>query len=706
MEENLKQLPKTGSSEIIKIALFGPESTGKTTLAIQLAEHFKTAWVPEYARDYLQGKWDKTGHICDQNDMMPIAYGQIKLENERLYTANKFLFCDTNLLVTKVFSERYYNFCDPLLDKAARKHEYDLFFLTDIDVSWEKDDLRDKSEERELDFAIFKQTLIDNNKPYITLSGNKSLRLKKAIVIIDELEKAKKMGFSSLDFVQIFEYGIPLENIQNQLNFFINGITKTVLVQPATVSNGVLKLSENGFQQKANFFDIYKSSLKLKKFVPASGAASRMFKFLNTFLDEFDIESESINAYINRKQDKELLVFIVGLEKFPFFEEIDLKLKEVFPDFDSFERDYKNYNFIKMLLSSDYFDFANKPKGIISFHKYREHIATAIEEHLNECVYYSSSNGSSHLHFTVSETHQNQFESIINSIKSQIENKSGITINTSYSYQNKNTDTIAVDLENNPFRNETGKLLFRPGGHGALIENLNGLDADIVFIKNIDNVIQNHIESITLYKKALAGILIELQQQIFKYLNGIEKVKEDALDEIIAFSENKLNIKIVDDVSKYTLENKISYLKNILNRPIRVCGMVKNEGEPGGGPFWVRDSKGNVSLQIVETSQVDLVNENQAKILADATHFNPVDLVCGIRNYRNEKFDLTHFVDYDSGFIVEKNKNGKPLKGYELPGLWNGAMAKWITVFVEVPLITFNPVKTVNDLLKPAHQPQ
>lgn len=706
MEENLKQLPKIGSSEIIKIALFGPESTGKTTLAIQLAEHFKTAWVPEYARDYLQEKRNKTGRICDQNDMLPIAYGQTKLENERFSIASRFLFCDTNLLVTKVFSEMYYDFCDPVLDKAARKHEYDLHFLTDIDVPWEKDDLRDKSEERELAFTAFKQALIDNNKPYITLSGDKDFRLKRAIQIVNDLEKAKKMGFSSLDFVQIYEYGISLENIQNQFNFFINGITKTVLVNPATVSNGVLKLSEYDFQQKAVFFDIHKSNLKLKKFVPASGAASRMFKFLNTFLNEFDIERESINAYINRKQDKELLVFIVGMEKFPFFEEIDLKLKEIFPDFDSFERDYKNYNFIKILLSSDYYDFANKPKGIIPFHKYKDHIATAIEEHLNECAYYSSSNGSSHLHFTVSETHKNQFESIINQTKNQIENKSGITINISYSYQNKNTDTIAVDLENNPFRNERGKLVFRPGGHGALIENLNGLDADIIFIKNIDNVIQNHIESITLYKKALAGILIELQQQIFQYLNKIENAKEDALDEIIAFSENKLNIKIIDDVSKYTLENKISYLKNILNRPIRVCGMVKNEGEPGGGPFWVRDSKGNVSLQIVETSQVDLANDSQARILANATHFNPVDLICGIRNYKNEKFDLTHYVDYNSGFIVEKNKNGKPLKGYELPGLWNGAMAKWITVFVEVPLITFNPVKTVNDLLKPAHQPQ
>lgn len=706
MEKNLKQLPKPGSSEIIKIALFGPESTGKTTLAIQLAEHFKTAWAPEFARDYLQEKWEKSRQICDIDDMLPIAYGQTKLENDSLSVANKFLFCDTNLLVTKVFSEVYYNFCDPLLEKAALEHEYDLFFLTNIDVPWEKDDLRDKPEGRESVFAVFKQTLIDNNKPFITLSGDKDLRLCNAISIVNDLAKAKKMGFSSLDFVQIHEHGVALENIEKQLNIFKNGIPKTVLDEPAKVFKGISKLSENDFQQKAKFFDANKSTLKLKKFVPASGAASRMFKFLNTFLNEFDIENESINAYINRKKDSELSIFIVGLEKFPFFEAVDAKLKEVFPDFNTLERDYKNYYFIKLLLSPDYFDFANKPKGVLPFHKYKTHIATAIEEHLYECAYYSSSNNSSHLQFTVSETHQSQFESVVDSVKSTVEKKSGTTITTSYSYQNKATDTIAVDFNNNPFRDENEKLVFRPGGHGALIENLNNLDADIIFIKNIDNVIQNHKESIALYKKALAGILIEMQRQVFHYLNEIESAKETDLEEMIAFAQNNLNVEIQEDFSKYTLENKISHIKELLDRPIRVCGMVKNEGEPGGGPFWVRDLKGAISLQIVETSQVDLTNAEQVKILADATHFNPVDLVCGILNHKNEKFDLSHFVDHNSGFIVEKNKNGKFLKGYELPGLWNGAMAKWITVFVEVPLMTFNPVKTVNDLLKPAHQPQ
>lgn len=538
------------------------------------------------------------------------------------------------------------------------------------------------------------------------ISGDKNVKLDKANAIVNDLQKAIEMGFTPLDFAQIQEHGILLQNIQNQLDFFKNGIAKTVLVEPATVSNGILKLSENDFQQKADFFDANKSNFKLVKFVPASGAASRMFKFLSEFLNDFDVENESINAYVNRKKDNELLIFIVGLEKFPFFKKVDAKLKEIFSDFDNLESDYKNFNFIKMLLSKEHFDFANKPKAILPFHKYSTHVASPIEEHLYECVYYSSSNGISNLHFTVSETHQKDFENIINAIKGEIEKETDTKINISFSYQNKKTDAISVDFFNRPFRDASGKLTFRPGGHGALIENLNNLDADIIFIKNIDNVIQNHKEINILYKKVLAGILIELQQQIFNYLNDIEKNEEVDLSEIIAFAQKSLNIKFPDGFSKYTLENKISFVQNILDRPIRICGMVKNEGDTGGGPFWVRDSEGTVSLQIVETSQIDLANADQARILANATHFNPVDLVCGLKNHRNQKFDLAQFVDHNSGFIVEKNKDGAPLKGYELPGLWNGAMAKWITVFVEVPLTNFNPVKTVNDLLKPAHQPQ
>lgn len=707
MEENLEQLAKSGASPIIKIAIFGPESTGKTTLATQLAEYYKTVWVPEFARDYLQEKLDSGRGICDIDDMLPIAYGQTKLENESALIANKYLFCDTNLMVTKVFSELYYNFCDSLLDKAARTHQYDLFFLTDIDVPWEDDGLRDSPDGRETVFEVFKQSLIDNKKPFITISGDKETRLKKAVTIIEDLTMALQMGLTSFDFLQIYEHGIPLENIKNQFDTFNKGIQKSVLVNPATVNNGILKLSDADFEQKVRFFDANKSKLKLKKFVPASGAATRMFKFLNAFLNEFDLGNESINAYINRKKDTELSLFIVGMDKFPFFEAVYKKLKEVYPDFDNLGRDHKNYYFIKMLLSPEYFNFANKPKGILPFHKYATHIAAPIEEHLYECAFYATSNNQSNLHLTVSENHQAQFEEIVEKVKGEIEVKSNSTIDVSYSYQKKETDTIAVDAENKPFRNDKGMLVFRPGGHGALIENLNAIDADVVFVKNIDNVSQNNIVSISFYKKALAGVLIELQQQIFDYLKLLDKdeITSEKISEILGFLKSELNVELNDDFHKFKLKNRISKLKETLNKPIRICGMVKNEGEPGGGPFWVMGTDGRQTLQIVETSQVDLNNAAQLKILGNATHFNPVDLVCGLKNYQNERFNLKEFVDPNSGFIVHKNSGGMDLKSYELPGLWNGAMANWLTVFVEVPLFTFNPVKTVNDLLKPAHQP-
>lgn len=704
MEENLKQQP----TDTIKIAIYGPESTGKTTLAKQLAEHFETVWAPEFARDYLQQKFDDAGIICEPEDLMPIAVGQTKLENETLSTANKFIFCDTCLMVTKVYSEIYYNYCDPLLEKAARKHKYDLFFLTDIDVPWEKDDLRDRPNDREMLFNVFKKALVDNNKPYVTLSGDPETRLQKAISIINDLVKNKEMGFSSYDFVQIHDHGTNHDAISTQLGIFNTGTPKMILDRPAKKEDGILKLSDEDFKSHSDYFDQKKQAFRLMKFVPASGAASRMFKFLNEFLNEFDADNETINAYINRKHAVSLTVFLAGLEKFPFFEAIDTKLKALHSDFSSWDSDRKNYGFIKMMLSPEYADFCNKPKGILPFHKYSTHVATPIEEHLYESAFYASSNTHSYLHFTISEIHQQHFEKIIANVKRKVEKQSGTTINIDYTYQKKSTDTIAVDMHNKPFRFEDGRLFFRPGGHGALIENLNNLDADVVFIKNIDNVIQDHIERIALYKKGLAGILTGLQEQIFVYLDRIEKraVKEKHIEGIITFAQTKLNISVIEDFSKYTLENKINYIGEILNRPIRVCGMVKNEGEPGGGPFWVRDRKGNISLQIVETSQIDQENPAQTAILSGATHFNPVDLVCALKNYKGQKFDLRDFIDPHSGFIVQKNKDGKVLKAYELPGLWNGAMAKWITIFVEVPLLTFNPVKTVNDLLKPAHQPQ
>ncbi|MEC4003265.1 DUF4301 family protein [Flavobacterium sp. SUN052] len=704
MEENLKQEP----TEIIKIAFVGPESTGKTTLASQLAQEFSTTWIPEFARDYLQEKWNVKQEICSQEDLIPIAIGQTNLENEALHKANKILFCDTNVLVTKIFSDIYYNSCDAILEKAAKKHKYDLIFLTDVDVPWEKDDLRDKPDDRENSIAIFEKALIDFKKPYLKLSGTKEERFEKATKIVSDLLKAKELGLNSYDYIKIYHRKAVLEVIGDQFQILKNGIPKINLERPAIINDGILRITDDEAKYFSNFFDEKKNNLKLKKFVPASGAASRMFKFLNEFLNEFKLGEESINAYINRKKDKNLPIFLVAKEKFPFYLEVLETAKKSLPNFESIENDEQDFGFVKTMLSAKYFDFANKPKGVLPFHHYNGHNATAIEEHLNECAFYATSNGKSNLHFTVSEEHQYSFEKIINDIKPKIEKSTSCEISVKYSYQNKATDVIAVDLDGNPFRDENNNIVFRPGGHGALIENLNNLNSDVIFIKNIDNVIQNHIHEIALYKKALAGILIQYQETIFKFMKMLtnETVSNEDLNEIVNYIKSKLNISIKDDFAKYTKESKVEHIKSILNRPIRVCGMVKNEGEPGGGPFWVIDKKGKTFLQIIESSQIDSKDERQKEIFESATHFNPVDIICGIKDYNGQKFDLTKFIDKNSGFIVEKNSNGKSLRAFELPGLWNGAMAKWLTIFVEVPLITFNPVKTVNDLLKPAHQPQ
>ena len=704
MEENLKQQ----DSNVIKIVFFGPESTGKTTLAKQLAAHFETNWAPEFAREYLEQKFLETGKICEPDDLLPIAIGQTKIENEALLTANQYLFIDTCLLVTKVFSEIYYDFCDPILEEAARNHNYDLFFLTDIDVPWEKDLLRDKPKEREELFQVFRSALVENDKPFITLSGDAETRFQKAVEIIEDFVKAKEIGFGSHDFVHVYKKNIQLQTIKEHLALFSNGIEKTNIARPAVINDGIVKLDDNQFEDYASYFDNNRETLKLLKFVPASGAASRMFKFLNEFLNEFDPENDTINSYINKANKANLSVFLAGVDKFPFFDDIKTILKERYSDYSTWTSDKKYYHFIKLLLDHEYFNFSSKPKAILPFHKYSTHTATPIEEHLNEAALYCTSNGVANLHFTISEIHKSQFEEIIESEVKKVEIKFGTKINIEFSFQNASTDTLAVTLDNIPFRSSEGSLVFRPAGHGALLENLSNTDADIIFIKNIDNVIQNHVEIISLYKKALAGYLLEKQKWVFEILRQIDNkaIKENEIDGLVDDLKNKLNIVVLEDFAKYTFENKIEQIYKLLDRPIRVCGMVKNEGEPGGGPFWTIDKKGRFSLQIVESSQVDIENSSQARIFSNATHFNPVDIACSIKNYQGNKFDLNKFVDHQSGFIVMKNKNGIDIKAYELPGLWNGAMAGWITIFIEVPLITFNPVKTVNDLLKPAHQPQ
>ncbi|MBU2928044.1 DUF4301 family protein [Winogradskyella psychrotolerans] len=516
------------------------------------------------------------------------------------------------------------------------------------------------------------------------------------------------MSFTENDIIQIESNDLTLAKVKSQIEIFETGIPFTNISDAATLNNGIMPLNDSSIEEYVSIFETKKDDKSLLKFVPASGAATRMFKFLFKFVSEYNPDEQSLNSYINKSNLKELSLFMVGLEKLPFYNQILELLESNGIDYENLSNPEKVWHFAKAMLDENQLNFGNQPKGLLPFHNYKNnHIATAFEEHLYESALYASSNGIAKLHFTISEIYENKFTKEFKNIQNQVEEHTGVAFDISFSYQQQSTDTIAVTLENKPFRESNGSLLFRPSGHGALLKNLNALEADIIFVKNIDNVVvYKYKEDVAKYKKVLAGILIELQTKAFEYLYQLDS-KQDIEGTLIAveqFLTNHLSIKISDEYKKYTDHYKIDYLQEKLNRPIRVCGMVKNEGEPGGGPFWVKDHKSNQSLQIVESAQINLEDPQQADILKNATHFNPVDLVCGVKNYKGEKFDLENYVDHNAAFITEKTKNGKDLKALELPGLWNGSMANWNTIFVEVPIITFNPVKTVNDLLKSPHQ--
>lgn len=515
------------------------------------------------------------------------------------------------------------------------------------------------------------------------------------------------MELTKQDIKQIEDKGLTEKKIKKQIELFKKGLPHVNLVEAATVEHGILRLSQKEQNHFVDYFKANRNKVSFVKFVPASGAATRMFKFLFEFLKEFNPEEESINAYINMHKDNNFSVFRVGLKRFPFYYKVKKQLYKDYQDFDSLPTSERLYLFVKTILKADKLDYGNYPKGLLPFHQYKDHTATAFEEHLFEAASYASANSIANLHLTISEKHTEKFRQEFEKIKERVEQSTSTKFNLEYSYQKQSTDTIAVTPENEPFRNPDGSLLFRPSGHGALLENLNQIEADIIFIKNIDNVVVNTFrDEIGQYKRMLAGLLLELQEQVFKYQELLEKenLSEELIYEVAGFITKKLNVVISDDFEKYSSKYQVEYLQEKINRPIRICGMVKNEGEPGGGPFWVRNESGDISLQIVESAQVDKKNKQQKEILKSATHFNPVDLVCSVKNYKGEKYNLSKFVDKKTAFITMKNKVGKELKALELPGLWNGSMAYWNTIFVEVPLITFNPVKTVNDLLKDAHQ--
>lgn len=520
--------------------------------------------------------------------------------------------------------------------------------------------------------------------------------------------KANILDFTAQQLKQIEYHGLTLKQVENQLQTFKEGIPFINLTDCATIENGILQISDD---KKQTYIKLYNSKLddiEVIKFVPASGAATRMFKSLYRFLDTYYPSKESINAFINKTKDNTLKLFFVGLEKFPFYEAILQQLKKTCPNYNSLSDDDKKVCIVECLLGETGLNYGNLPKGLVPFHKYKEHTASAFAEHLFEASKYAAPNKKAHLHFTISNNHYNKFKSEYDRIKDIVSNKTDTTFITTESYQKKSTDTIAVNLDNTPFVDDDGNLVFRPGGHGALIENLNEQDADIIFIKNIDNVVTyQYEEDVANYKKMLGGLLLEQRQTSFKFLEMLDEnanPTEEFIHEIVYFLQDNFNNILSEDFEKFSLKYQIEYLREQLDKPIRVCGMVKNEGEPGGGPFWVKHESGKISLQIVESVQINKEDPRQLRCLNDATHFNPVDIVCSVRNYKGEKFDLLKYVDYKAGFINQKTINGQDIKALERPGLWNGSMAHWNTIFVEVPLSTFNPVKTVVDLLKESHQ--
>lgn len=500
------------------------------------------------------------------------------------------------------------------------------------------------------------------------------------------------------DLRQITEKGITAEQVYHQLKQFEKGFPFLRIEAAAGIDKGIMSPNENERKKYINEWNQYKeSSKKIVKFVPASGAASRMFKDVFAFVD----------AEYNTPQTDFEKKFFEKIKDFAFFDELnEICKKNKGKDIEQLisEGNYKAV--AENMLNTNGLNYGQLPKGMLLFHKYIEGARTPMEEHLVEGALYATSNGEANVHFTVSHEHIAMFEKKVENKKDFYEKKYGIKYNISFSEQKPNTDTIAANPDNTPFRNTDGSLLFRPGGHGALIQNLNDIDADVIFVKNIDNVVPDRLKDDTVtYKQLIAGILITLQKKIFEYLNLLDsgKYTHEQLEEIVNFVQNNLCCH-KNDIKELEDAELAIYLRKKLNRPTRVCGVVKNVGEPGGGPFLTYNSDGTVSLQILESSQIDKNNAEYMKMFTEGTHFNPVDLVCAVKNYKGETFNLPDFVDHTTGFISNKSKNGKELKALELPGLWNGAMSDWNTVFVEVPLSTFNPVKTVNDLLREQHQ--
>ena len=503
---------------------------------------------------------------------------------------------------------------------------------------------------------------------------------------------------SQEDLKQISEKGISEEQLLSQLEQFKEGFPFLRLEAPAAIGKGIMAPDAQQRQAYEEAWNQYKAQGKgIVKFVPASGAASRMFKDVFSFVSaDYDVPTTDFEKK-----------YFDQIRNFAFYDELDaVCLKNEGAGIETLLKEGKYKEVAANMLEAKGLNYGQLPKGLLLFHQYAEGPRTPLEEHLVEGALYAATDGKVAIHFTVSHEHRELFKQKVAEKVAYYEKKFGVKYEVSFSEQQPDTDTVAANPDNTPCRDDKGRLLFRPGGHGALIQNLNKIDSDVIFIKNIDNVVPDRLKADTVeYKQVIAGVLVTLQQKAFDYLRVLDSgcYNHDLLEEMIRFVQQDLCCRN-HDIKNLEDADLVIYLRKKLNRPMRVCGVVKNVGEPGGGPFLTYNADGTVSLQILESSQIDKSNKEYMEMFTNGTHFNPVDLVCAVKDYQGNAFNLPDFVDKATGFISSKSKNGKELKALELPGLWNGAMSDWNTVFVEVPLSTFNPVKTVNDLLREQHQ--
>ncbi|MGP8152923.1 MAG: DUF4301 family protein [Smithella sp.] len=502
----------------------------------------------------------------------------------------------------------------------------------------------------------------------------------------------KKILLSEKDVRQIGKLGLTPSHVEKQLAAYRHGSNYLILHHPCAINDGILAIKKAAKDKLIKFYEREGGKYKLIKFVPASGASSRMFTEWFSAREKGGFDSSALNQS-----------FSSNFNKYPFYSLIKHN-KSV----SEFIKQKNTKSLLDYVLSAKGLNFGWLPKALIPFHLYHSGEArTALEEHLFEAAQYiRGADDVCHLHFTISEEHKNAFAEKIKTVKPKYENLFRIKYKISSSVQSPSTNMLAVDENNLPLRDALGRLIFRPGGHGSLLANLQNLDADFIFIKNIDNIAPEPLlEKIIPYKKMLGGLAMQRQEEIFACIRQLEsaKISVSEMEKIILFCSKKLNIVFPRKFAWQSRKDKTRFLISVLNRPLRVCAMVRNEGEPGGGPFWVEEDNGILTLQIVEGTHVNKREKDQLIIWSKAQYFNPVDMVCSIKNYKGKKFDLSNYVNNNAYLITKKNEMGRMIKALEVPGLWNGGMAYWNTVFVKLPLIVFNPVKTVNDLLRPEH---